>query len=89
MHKKIFLRLIGIMPLLVLALLLSSCGMQQTATSDIRPIEPVVPGLKNGDAYAVKGRFSVRRNNVQILALAVTTDGSLAVVGTSTRSLYL
>ncbi|MBT9142368.1 MAG: hypothetical protein DDT29_00762 [Dehalococcoidia bacterium] len=89
MRKKIVLRLIGITLLLVLALLLSSCGMQQTATSDIKPIEPVVPGLENGDAYAVKGRFSVRRNNVQILALSVTTDGSLAVVGTSSRSLYL
>lgn len=89
MRKKIFLRLTGVLSLLALALLLSSCGVQQTATSDISPIEPVVPGLENGGAYAVQGRFSVRSGNVQILALSVTADGSLAVVGTSSRSLYL
>ncbi|MBS3898665.1 MAG: GerMN domain-containing protein [Dethiobacter sp.] len=89
MRKKISLRLLGIIPLLVLALMLSSCGVQQSATREISPIEPVVPGLENGGAYAVKGRFSVRSGNVQIQALSVTTDGSLAVVGTSSRSLYL
>jgi len=89
MRKKLFLHVIGIMLLLLLVPLLSSCGVQQTATSSISPIEPVVPGLENGGAYAVQGRFSVRSGNVQILALSATTDGSLIVVGTSSRSLYL
>ena len=89
MRKKILLRMMGIMLLLLLVPVLSSCGVQQTSTGNISPIEPVVPGLENGGAYAVQGRFSVRSGNVQILALSASIDGSLTVVGTSSRSLYL
>ena len=88
MRKKILLRMIGIMLLLAFTPVFSSCGVQQPAKGDISPIEPVVPGLEIGGVYAVKGRFSVRSGSVQILALSVTSDGTMAVVGTSSRSLY-
>lgn len=69
-------------------LLVTGCGAPQAGSTG-KPIEPITPGLENGEAQTLQGRFAVRSADVQILDLSVTPDGSLAVIGTASRIVYL
>lgn len=68
--------------------LLNGCSIQRVAGKG-KPIEPIAPGEQKGEAQALQGRFYVKSAGVQILDMDVTSDGSLAVVGTASRTVYL
>ncbi|HHX75424.1 MAG TPA: hypothetical protein GX699_11030 [Firmicutes bacterium] len=71
----------------VLLLMLSGCGLRYTAREG-SPIEPITPDTDEPQSTAV-GKFNVKSKEVQITDLAVTPDGSLAVVGTAAKVVYL
>ena len=61
---------------------------QQIATDQGTPIEPLVPGAEEENAFPV-GQFTVKSSDVQITDLSVTADGSMAVVATAAKVVYL
>lgn len=73
---------------LIISLLVSGCGKKQ-AGSPNQPIEPITPEEELGEAGALLGRFAIKSADVQILDLSVSADGSLAAVGSASRTVYL
>lgn len=76
-----------VMPMVLLALLLTGC-FSQYATNSGTPIDPIVAGAEEVKSPAV-GQFNVKNSEVQITDISVTADGSLTVVGTAAKVVYL
>ncbi|NLM45428.1 MAG: GerMN domain-containing protein [Firmicutes bacterium] len=72
---------------IVLLFLLGGCTLRYTAQEG-SPIEPITPDAEESQSSAV-GQFNVKSTEVQITDLAVTNDGSLTVVGTAAKIVYL
>ncbi|NLZ38779.1 MAG: PQQ-binding-like beta-propeller repeat protein [Firmicutes bacterium] len=78
-----------IMMALAALLLITGCS-QQIATDQGTPIEPLVPvpGAEEESVFPL-GQFVVKSSDVQITDLSVTKDGSMAVVATAAKVVYL
>ncbi|MCR3923162.1 MAG: GerMN domain-containing protein [Firmicutes bacterium] len=73
--------------ILIISFMVTGCGSKMV-TDEGKPIEPLVLGAEEGKTPAV-GQFNVKSSDVQITDLAITADGSLTVVGTESRVVYL
>ncbi|MCW3489003.1 GerMN domain-containing protein [Dethiobacter alkaliphilus] len=73
--------------IMALGVLLGGCSGRNASNGD--PVEPIAPGVEKGEAQALQGGFSVRSSDVQIRDLAVTRSGSLTLVATASRGVYL
>jgi germination protein M len=80
-------KIYSVLAFVLFLLPLAGCGQQQIANGS--PIEPIIPGEQKGELQALQGRFSVKSADIQIHDLSVTADGSLAVVGSASRAVYL
>lgn len=80
--------LLGVIVLAAMLFMLSGCGLRKAAPGG-QPIEPITPGEEKGETQTLQGRFAVKTSDVQIYDLSVTEDGSLAVVGSAARAVYL
>jgi spore germination protein GerM/outer membrane protein assembly factor BamB len=74
--------------LVLLGAVLAGCGKPRLLVQG-RPVEPLVPGEEKGETQALTGRFAVKSSDIQIMDLSVTADGSLAAVGSASRTVYL